>query len=314
MAIPTWVVGDRNPSITENIVDDSGVAVDLTSATVNFKGRAFGGTALLVSGTAVIVAPATAGNVRYDWTAADAASGILSAPNKALVWWEVTIGGKLQNVSEAPIAVRAHAPLNAYVELEEFKQTLELAGQTYPESDAQIALVAASRGIEEALDRRFYLDTADATRYYSPENPYELGIDDLAAGASVSVDRSGDGSYEETWTRGSEYEFAPVNAALDGKPYTSIQVLAGTSRYGRFPCLYPNSVKVVARFGWPAVPEGVKTLTTLIARRLMIRTREAPMGLLAFGMDGATVRATQFASDPEYQFLIEGLGRAKLLV
>jgi hypothetical protein len=127
-----WFVGDRNPSITETITIN-GVAVDLTTATVRFKMRAVGSSTLKVDASATIVS-AVAGAVRYDWLGAD-----VDTAGQYLVWWEVTIGGKVQSVAEAVIEFRAHGPDTqpSYVELEQLKSTLELTTEAYVDQDSR---------------------------------------------------------------------------------------------------------------------------------------------------------------------------------
>ena len=312
---PIFFTFNRNPSITENIVDDQGAPVDLTTSTVKFKAREVGSPELLVDATATIVGSPTLGNVRYDWTSGDITgpAGILSSSRSALIWWEVTTGGKTQDVAEAVIEIRAHAPgTHAYVELEEFKETTSLKGQTYADRDIQTALVAASRGIEEALERRFWLDPdANQARYYTPKHGRWLDIDDLVTLTTLKASRDGDATFEETWTFNTDFVLEPLNAVADLKPYEKIcwNPLSG---FPGFPC-YPRSVEVTGKFGWLTVPDGVKQLTTLIAARLVQRTRQAPMGIIAIGADGAAVRASEFARDPEYSWLVASLRRTQVL-
>jgi hypothetical protein len=100
-----WYVGDRNPSISENITID-GVPFDLSASTVKFKMRAAGSSTLKVDAAATIVTPpGTDGVVRYDWAALD-----VDTAGDYLAWWEVTTGGKVQAVSEFFLEIRPHAP------------------------------------------------------------------------------------------------------------------------------------------------------------------------------------------------------------
>jgi hypothetical protein len=306
-----WYVGDRQPSITDTITVD-GVAVNLTGHTVRFKARELGSSTLLVDQPTSNTPDAT-GVVRYDWSAADiATNGILNLPRKALVWWEDTSGGKVETLGEAIIEVRAHAPQTlAYVELEEFKRTANLSGQTYVDNDIQIALVAASRGIDQALHRRFYPD-ADAAqvRYYTPNGGCTVEIDDLLTLTSLLADYDGDGTFEQTWVQNTDFILEPLNAVADGVPFDTIR---RHQRSGFSYSPYPRSLKLTGKFGWAAAPEGIRTLTSLIAARLVKRTREAPFGIVSFGLDGAVMRASQFANDPEYQFLTSTYAKTQVL-
>jgi hypothetical protein len=318
---PIWHVGNRNPSITEIITDADGNPIDLNSpaSTVQFRSREVGASALLVDQPATIVqtgsggAAVNKGAVRYDWSAADiATNGILNLPRKALVWWPVTSGGKSQDLMEAIIEVRAHAPgSNAYVELEEFKATANLSGQTYADSDIQTALVAASRGIDKALGRRFYPDVdVNQVRYYTPNGGCTVTIDDLITLTSLVSDYDGDGTFEETWTQNTDFILEPLNAVADGFPFDTIR---RHPRSGLRFSPYPRSLKLTGKFGWATTPDAIKQLTMLVAARLVKRTREAPFGIVSFGLDGAAVRASQMANDPEYRFLTDAYSKTQVL-
>lgn len=323
---PVWWVGNRNPSITENIIDSTGAAVDLTGATVKFKARALGSTTLLVDAAATIVGTATAGNVRYDWTAGDIATdGILGAARTALVWWEVTIGGKTQDLMEAPIEVRSHSPglgaNSSYVELEEFKSTNTLSGTTFTDIDARRALVAASRAVDYITGQRFYLDIADEARYYTATASRTIRIDPLVS--LTSLQTAWDGiNFDATWTVGTDFVLEPQNAPQDGVPYTAIRRQAYGGYMGfndpidndRFVYSWPrspDSIKVTGKFGWADVPAGVKHATSLIAARFFKVGREAPWGVVGFDEQGA-VRISRFI--PDQELALGMYTRRKLLV
>ena len=302
---PTWFVGDQNPAITDTVTID-GVPVDLTAKTVTFKMRAVGSTTLKVN--QAVTTKEADGDWTYGWGASD-----LDTAGRFLVWVTVDMGGgALQTVNEDLITVLAHGTLNeSYVELEEFKSTLELTGATFADSDIRVALTAASRGIDEALGRRFYPDAdADQVRYYTPNGGCRLWIDDLVTLTSFKTDDGGDGTFENTWTVNTDFVLGPLNAVADGQPYTHIEINGAGSF--RWPTRgYPRSVQVTGMFGWPAPPAAVKTLTTMVAHRLLKRKRETPFGgVVGLDLEGSVLRATGYARDPDYQFLTNGLDRS----
>lgn len=293
----TWMVGNRNPSITETITS-GGTVVDLTGSSVKFKMRAQDSDDLIVD-AAVSNSPGADGVVRYDWAAED-----VDTAGFFLVWWEVTTSGKTQDMKEAVIEFRDHAPATrAYVELEEFKSTAELTGTTFADADLQTAILAASRGVDQATGRRFWPD-ADAAqvRYYMSDSATWVAIDDLITLTELATDRNGVNTFGDVWSANTEFVLEPLNAAADGIPYQSIRKQERGSLI--FPAGVPRSVRVTGKFGWSTVPPEIRTVTKMITSRLLKRTRESPLGFAEIGFEGAVVRAVAYARDPDYQFLI----------
>lgn len=289
-----WWTGNRNPSITETITIDSD-PVDLSGSTVKFQMREVGSSTLIVD-SAVSNSPGADGVVRYDWATND-----VDTAGKYLVWWRVTTSGKTQDLAEAVIEIRDHAPLsNSYAELEMLKKTLQLDGTNFADLDIQRAIDASSRGIDWECGRRFYADTdATSVRYYTPDNDACVHIDDLITLTSVLVDDDGDGTFDVTWTNNTDFTLEPLNAAAEGWPYTRI------TRHPRSNLWLPNfprSVKVTGKFGWTEVPDQISQACSLMAAKLLKRSREDPGGSAeALALGGAAVRLA--GADP----LIRGL-------
>jgi hypothetical protein len=181
--------------------------------------------------------------------------------------------------------------MSDYLTLEELKATRELTGTTFADSDMQLAISAASRGVEGATGRRFWLDASDVTRYYTARSTSLVSIDDLADPTSVTVGGT-------TWTENTQYAFEPLNALADGRPFNTITALSGA-----FP-LTVRAIAVTGQFGWLDVPAPVKQAAGILASRLLLRHREAPFGVVLSGIEvGAAARIAK--SDPDVLFLLE---------
>ena len=188
-----------------------------------------------------------------------------------------------------------------YLAAEQLKASLELTGTVFADGDIGPAITAASRGIDNACNRRFYPDTVDATRYYTPQDPYCCLIDDLYAFTSLNVDQTADGVFEQSWTLNTWFTLEPLNAAADGWPYT--RIVANPRWSWGLPSWYPRSVQLTGRFGWASVPGAVTEATTILATQLLKRAREAPFGVVAIGVDvGAVSRIA--VTDPQIKMLI----------
>lgn len=182
---------------------------------------------------------------------------------------------------------------NEYMTLEELKATRELTGKVFADMDMARELETASRAVDELCDRRFYIDTVDVTRYYTARSPGLVFIDDLSTPAATPVTVDG-----QAWTLNTDYVFEPLNGAADGKPYTHIGATGGRS----FP-LDKRKVAVTGRWGWATVPPQVKTATGLLATILLLRVREAPMGVVFGGLEQSA--ATRLGrNDPQVMMLL----------
>jgi hypothetical protein len=185
-----------------------------------------------------------------------------------------------------------------YISADELKASLELTGQTYADHDVPMAIEAASRAVDNMTRRRYYLDESDQTRWYSSHSGAYVLIDDLHTLTSLENDGT-------AWTVDDEFWLEPVRMAIDGKPYDVIRPVNGaflsTSR----------GIKVIGRFGWPQVPAEVLSATPIIATQLLRRAREAPFGVINFGLEGEAVRISRF--DPQIDMLLTPYTRSSLI-
>ncbi len=173
-----------------------------------------------------------------------------------------------------------------YVTLEEIKNSQELVGVSFADYDAMKALGAASRAVENITGRPTF-GTSVGTRYYTPTRERWVSIDDLLTVSSVATDQDGDGAFETAWTQNSHYVLEPLNNAAIGWPYDELRVHPHGGLY--LPC-WPRSLAVAGTFGWPSVPEDVYAATMIIATQTVKRMREAPFGVVGFGIDNIAVR------------------------
>lgn len=257
-----WAVGDRNPSITDTITS-GGVAVDLTSSTVQFKMRPVGSSTVKVNQPATVVS-APAGTVRYDWQAAD-----VDTEGFFLVWWEVTTSGKVQEKQEAVIEFRAHAPTaGMLVELAEVRQGMELrAADTKPDDDIRRLIPVASKAIMKWTDREFAPATASATRRVRVTTRLvDLAPFDLRSVVSLTLDPASTGPVV---LQSTDYALLPVNAP-DGV-YTQIRLSDYFAiEQGSWLTFGFNELDVNGAWGFATVPVDVKE-AAIIAIRSWLR-------------------------------------------
>lgn len=153
------------------------------------------------------------------------------------------------------------------------------------------ALNAASRRIDARCGRRFWLDEAASARTFgatgrtTPDG--RLLIDDIGDTTGLVVET---GSTSAGWTESTGYELGPANSPDQGWPYTE---LVGD-------WWWSGTVRVTARWGWPAVPEDIAQATLLLASRLFLR-KNSPEGVIASADFGST-RVSRW--DPDIDALI----------
>lgn len=199
----------------------------------------------------------------YKWTGTGAASDVQEG-----TWTVTTIDNRL------------------YCTVEEMKSRLGNITDTADDSELILAVQAASSTIDDVTGRYFWRGTD--TRTYVPESVYHQSLDDLVSVTTLKVDRDGDGTYEETWTQGTDYqlEVAPgrYNVAARGEqwPYTGFTIIGPKFIPVVWPWSHLDRIQVTGVFGWPAVPRNVKQ-AALIAAADLFRLKDAPFGIAGFG-------------------------------
>jgi|SRR5450755_2750906 hypothetical protein len=201
------------------------------------------------------------------------------------LWAFVWIGtGPSSDVEAGTWTVQPSSRGQFYTSVEEMKSRL---GITDTASDFELlgAIQAATRAIEGACGRHFCPITE--VRTYVPWDLYMLPVDDIVSVTSVKIDRDGDGTFEESWTQGTDYElsFEPnvynQNVSGEARPYTIMRVINGGGRF--FPFVWPFSrqdrVQISATFGWPEVPFGVSEATRQTSAEIF-KLKDSPFGLM----------------------------------
>jgi hypothetical protein len=144
-----------------------------------------------------------------------------------------------------------------------------------------------SRYMEGQTGRRFFKNSTDETRYFTADENFECFVDDLsAAPTTVSVDYSNQRSYTDIDS--DDLELNPPNAALDGLPYTCMKIVPTSDAY--FPTT-SRGVKVVAKFGFPSVPDDVKNACLAIAANIDAnRSGQSSAGSVTVTASGLVIR------------------------
>jgi hypothetical protein len=256
MAALLWFVGNRNPSITETITTAGGTPVDLTGATVAFKMRAVGSATLKVNAAATIVSP-TLGQVRYDWAAID-----VDTAGQYLVWWTVTVGSNTQDMAEAVIEFRAHAPVTASLcELADVRQSLELPdGETSRDALILSLIPVATDMLKAYAGREFTPITIGATRRFKIDGrTANAGIVDLAPydlQSTTLVSLNPETASPTTLVAGNDYVLAPVQN--DEGVYTTLRLSSFLSIVSSTLIRFNYAIlDITGTWGFPAVPRQV---------------------------------------------------------
>ena len=188
----------------------------------------------------------------------------------------------------------------SYATLAQFKAAVGITDST-DDTALQNVLDATDTLIDLYCDRKTGFGTASETRYYTAEDWEYVLTDDLVSVTTLQTDDDANGTYETTWTSGTDYVLAPRNAALDGFPYTEIDTSVTWPR--NFPKDVYLGVKVVGVFGFPAVPAAVKQ-AEIIQAGAVWNSRTAPFGVIGSADLGGILRMSR-ALHPEAALILE---------
>jgi hypothetical protein len=188
----------------------------------------------------------------------------------------------------------------SYATLAEFKAAVGITDST-DDGALQSVLDATDTLIDLYCDRKTGFGTASETRFYTAEDYEYVLTDDLVSVTTLQTDDDANGTYETTWTAGTDYVLAPRNAALDGFPYTEIDTSVTWPR--NFPKDVYLGVRVVGVFGFPSVPAAVKQ-AEIIQAGAVWNSRTAPFGVIGSADLGGILRMSR-ALHPEAALILE---------
>ena len=194
---------------------------------------------------------------------------------------------------------------NGYCTLAQIKARLDI-DDFKDDAILESVIQGVSRSIDAMTGRRFYSTTADETRYYTAQFDDVLYTDDLLSITTLKTDDDGDRTYENTWAT-TDYDLLPDNAALDGKPYTRIE-LAPNGDYA-FPIGAKKGIQIVGRFGYNAVdsyPDVVRE-ACLIQSASIFKRKDAPFGVTGSPEMGQMSPISKL--DPDVELMLRGVMR-----
>lgn len=249
---------------------------------INLQHLVYNAAGVLTNATVVLTVTDPSGDITTP-TVTNASTGTYTAVvtlSEAGRWsWVWSVSGTVVKVDSGSILAVDPAP-GIYATVPELKSTL---GLTDTSLDPQLAdcLDTASRWIDQHCDRIFYAQNTATARYFHPRDAWCTPVDDFwtTTGLVVATD-GGDGLYATTLTAALDYVLEPANP-LTGWPQNKIVAI----NMG-FTCQRRPSVKVTAKWGWPAVPTPVKQACMILATETLKLAREAPFGVANFGADG----------------------------
>jgi hypothetical protein len=199
-----------------------------------------------------------------------------------------------------------------YATLAQVKSALRITDQV-DDNLLNTAIQSASRWVDGWCDRSFAPAAAGTavgaftSRDYTPTDRFgTIYIDDCVEVSEVRIDDDLDQTFSKT-LQTVDYLLEPVNEERYGLilPFTRLRPYED----GYWPMFRERpTVRVFARYGWPAVPEAVREATILQSSRLFTRL-DAPLGIAGFG-DLGGMRVSRFV-DPDVEMLLAPYRRVR---
>lgn len=189
---------------------------------------------------------------------------------------------------------------NGYCTRADLKVALAIGTADSADDDTLDDIVnAVSRMVDDYTGQFFYAIAA-GTAYFEADEGDELHTYPFTSISSIQLDTDADLVYETTLVA-QDYHPEPSNAALFGKPYMGIELT--THSTVSFPVELDRGVKIIANWGWAAVPTEIKQ-ATVIASCHLYEARKAYLGVIGNSDTGGVVRLSQ-RLHPEAALLLE---------
>lgn len=182
----------------------------------------------------------------------------------------------------------------SYIPLSTLKSMLRIT-DSVDDTILTTCIDAASATVDDLCRRKFTLDTTATARTFYADSYEMVRVDDIGStsGLVVKIDQDDTGTYETTVT---DYLSMPNNTLVLQRPITHLRAFNTAWPVGAIHA----GVEVTAKWGWPAVPEPVKSATAIMAGRLYKRS-DSLLGVAGFGDLGAiTLRSV----DPDVQRML----------
>ena len=194
-----------------------------------------------------------------------------------------------------------------YCTLSQLKASLRITDQV-DDSLLSTAIDSASRWVDGWCDRSFATaGTAITFRDFVPTDTFGIiHIDDCVQVTEVRVDDDLDQTFGKT-LQSIDWAAEPVNTQTYGLtlPFTRLR----SYEDGYWPVWRGQpTVRVYARYGWPAIPDPVRQATILQAARLFTRL-DSPLGVAGMG-DMGVMRVSRFV-DPDVEQLLQPYRRVR---
>lgn len=161
--------------------------------------------------------------------------------------------------------------MNPYATLEQLKLHLQI-----DDNADDVALERLLNGVTASINsytRRVFWSVT-ATKYYTPDDPTALEIDDLLSITTLKTDPDADRSYGTTWTT-DDYDLVPFNTF----PKTQILVRPYGTLY--FP-VWRLSVEIAGSWGFSTTPPDDIVEATLVMANRLWKRRDTPLGIAGF--------------------------------